>query len=86
HENNLENGDVASDHYHQYKEDIRLMREGGHNTYRFSIAWPRIIKNLQGEVNQEGVDFYHRIIDECLANGIEPFITLFHWDLPQYLE
>ncbi|MFK9094424.1 glycoside hydrolase family 1 protein [Bacillus salipaludis] len=86
HKNNLENGNVASDHYHQYKEDIRLMKEGGHNTYRFSLAWPRIIKNLQGEVNQEGINFYHNVIDECLANGIEPFITLFHWDLPQYLE
>ncbi|MCT1901506.1 glycoside hydrolase family 1 protein [Oceanobacillus sojae] len=86
HENNLENGNDASDHYHKYKEDIRLMKEGGHKAYRFSIAWPRIIKNDQGEVNPEGVQFYHNIIDECLKNGIEPFVTLFHWDLPQYLE
>lgn len=86
HENNLENGNDASDHYHKYKEDIRLMKEGGHKAYRFSIAWPRIIKNDKGEVNPEGVQFYHNLIDECLKNGIEPFVTLFHWDLPQYLE
>ncbi|MBY7141975.1 glycoside hydrolase family 1 protein [Virgibacillus sp. NKC19-3] len=86
HENNLENGDDASDHYHKYKEDIRLMKEGGHKAYRFSIAWPRIIKNKEGEVNPEGIQFYHNVIDECLKNGIEPFVTLFHWDLPQYLE
>ncbi|MEH7106493.1 glycoside hydrolase family 1 protein [Bacillus sp. JJ1764] len=86
HNNHLENGNIASDHYHQYKEDIRLMKEGGHNSYRFSLAWPRLIKNLEGEINPEGIQFYHNVIDECLKNGIEPFVTIFHWDLPQYLE
>lgn len=86
HDNHLENGDVASDHYHRYEEDIRMMKEGGQNSYRFSIAWPRIIKNAEGEVNQEGVDFYNRVIDTCLKYDIEPFVTIFHWDLPDYLE
>lgn len=86
HDNQLENGDIASDHYHRFKEDIQLMKEGGHNTYRFSLSWPRLITDLAGTINPKGVDFYHRLIDECLANGIEPFITIFHWDLPDYLE
>jgi beta-glucosidase len=86
HKNNLENGDNASNHYHCYKEDIRMMKEGGHKSYRFSLSWPRIIKNKEGEINREGVKFYHNIIDECLKNGIEPFVTIFHWDLPQYWE
>jgi len=58
HENNLENGDVASDHYHHYKEDIRLMAEGGQNAYRFSISWPRVIKNKEGDINPKGIAFY----------------------------
>ena len=62
HDNNLENGDVASDHYHKYKEDIKLMAEGGHNAYRFSISWPRIIKNKEGEVNKKGIEFYRSFI------------------------
>lgn len=86
HSNHLENGDVASDHYHRFREDIRMMKEGGHNSYRFSLAWPRIIQNKAGEVNQEGIDFYSALIDTCLEYGIEPMVTLFHWDLPQYLE
>lgn len=86
HDNNLENGDEASDHYHRYREDIRMMKEGGQNSYRFSIAWPRIIKNREGEVNQEGIDFYNAMIDTCLEYGVEPFVTIFHWDLPEYLE
>lgn len=86
HDNNLENGDVASDHFHRFKEDIRMMKEGNQNAYRFSISWPRIIKNLEGEINEEGFQFYHELLDECIANGIEPFVTLYHWDLPQYLE
>ena len=80
------NGDVASDHYHRFREDIRMMKEGGQNSYRFSLAWPRIIKNREGEVNQEGIDFYNRLIDACLEYGITPMVTIFHWDLPQYLE
>ena len=86
HEENLENGDVASDHYHRFKEDIKMMKEGGHTGYRFSLAWPRIIKNLEGEINQEGIDFYNEMIDTCLEDGITPFVTIYHWDLPQYLE
>ena len=86
HENGLENGDVACDHYHRYEEDIRMMKEGGQNSYRFSIAWPRIISGRLGEVNEEGVDFYNRLIDTCFSYGIVPMVTIFHWDLPQYLE
>lgn len=86
HDNQLENGDVASDHYHRFEEDIRMMKEGGHNSYRFSLAWPRIIRNLDGEINEKGVKFYDRMIDTCLRYGIEPMVTIFHWDLPLYLE
>jgi beta-glucosidase/6-phospho-beta-glucosidase/beta-galactosidase len=86
HLHDLENGDVASDHYHRYEEDIRMMKEGGQTSYRFSLSWPRIIKNREGEVNQKGLDFYHKIIDTCHKYDIEPFVTLYHWDLPQYWE
>lgn len=86
HENNLENGDVASDHYHRFREDIRMMKEGGQNSYRFSIAWPRIIRDREGHINEDGVAFYNEVINTCLEYGIQPFVTIFHWDLPQYLE
>jgi beta-glucosidase len=86
HDKNLENGDIASDHYNRYKEDIRLMKEGGHNSYRFSLSWPRIIKNLEGDVNEKGLEFYNSLIDECHKNNIEPYVTIYHWDLPQYLQ
>jgi len=86
HEKGLENGDIASDHYHRYKEDIRMMKEGGHNSYRFSLAWPRIIRNEAGEINPEGIRFYNELIDACLGEGITPFVTIHHWDLPQYLQ
>lgn len=86
HKNNFENGNMASDHYHRYKEDIKYMKDGGHNTYRFSLAWPRIIKNIDGDINPEGIEFYHKLIDECINNGITPFVTIYHWDLPQFLE
>lgn len=79
-------GEVAVDHYHRFKEDIALMAEMGLKTYRFSIAWTRIFPKGVGEVNQAGVDFYGKIIDECLKYGIEPMVTLYHWDLPQALE
>ena len=86
HENDLENGDVASDHYHRYLEDIETMAKGGQNAYRFSLSWPRIIKNREGEVNEEGIAFYNSLIDTCIEFGVEPFVTIYHWDLPQYWE
>lgn len=86
HENNLENGDIASDHYHRFEEDIRMMAEGGQNAYRFSLSWPRIIKNKKGEVNPKGIAFYKKVLAICRKYGIEPFVTLYHWDLPQYWE
>ena len=79
-------GDVACDHYNLYREDVALMVELGLNAYRFSVAWPRVIPNGRGEINAAGLDFYDRLVDELLANGIEPFMTLYHWDLPQVLE
>lgn len=86
HKHDLEDADVASDHYHRYEEDIRMMSEGGHTSYRFSLSWPRIIKNREGDINQKGLDFYHKLIDTCIKYDIEPFVTLYHWDLPQYWE
>ncbi|MCC7451103.1 MAG: beta-glucosidase [Anaerolineae bacterium] len=83
---NGDNGDVACDHYHRYPEDIGLMECLGINAYRFSIAWPRILPSGIGQVNQRGLDFYDRIVDALLAKGIEPFATLYHWDMPQPLE
>lgn len=80
------NGDVAVDHYHRFKEDIALMAEQGLKTYRFSIAWTRILPEGRGEINQKGLDFYSDLIDELLKYGIEPIVTLYHWDLPQALE
>lgn len=82
---NDENGDVANDHYHRYKEDVALMQDIGANAYRFSIAWPRIFPEGTGTPNPKGVDFYKRLVDELLDAGIEPFATLYHWDLPQAL-
>lgn len=83
---NGESGAVACDHYHRYPDDIALMRDLGLSAYRFSIAWPRIIPEGRGRVNPQGLDFYDRLVDELLAKGIEPFATLYHWDLPQVLE
>jgi beta-glucosidase len=83
---NGDTGDVADDHYHRYLEDVRLMRSLGLQTYRFSIAWPRIMPAGGGAVNQKGVDFYSRLIDALLAANIKPVPTLYHWDLPQVLE
>ena len=79
-------GDVACDFYHRYRDDVRLMRELGLGAFRFSIAWPRVLPAGRGKVNEAGLDFYDRLVDELLANGIEPFVTLFHWDTPQALE
>jgi beta-glucosidase len=83
---NGETGRVACDSYHRYAEDVRLMRELGLDAYRFSIAWPRVVPEGRGPVNAAGLDFYDRLVDELLAAGIEPFATLYHWDLPQALE
>jgi 6-phospho-beta-glucosidase len=79
-------GELAVDHYHRYKEDIALMAEMGLKTYRFSIYWARIFPKGKGNVSEKGIAFYQNIVDECLKKGIEPMITIFHWDLPQDLE
>lgn len=79
-------GDVASDHYHRWAEDVGLMADLKLNAYRFSIAWPRILPQGGGAVNPAGLDFYDRLVDALLARGIEPFVTLYHWDLPQALQ
>ncbi|MDB6127620.1 MAG: beta-glucosidase [Verrucomicrobia bacterium] len=78
--------DVACDHYHRFKSDFALMRRLGVKHYRLSIAWPRIFPTGRGTVNTQGVDFYHRLIDAALAAGLTPWVTMFHWDLPQALE
>jgi beta-glucosidase len=78
--------DRANDHYHRYKEDIGLIRELGVKAYRFSIAWPRVFPHGTGAPNPKGLDFYDRLVDELLKVGIEPFATLYHWDLPQVLQ
>nr|BAO04176.1 hypothetical protein [Delphinium grandiflorum] len=80
------NADVAVDQYHLYAEDIQLMKDMGMDAYRFSIAWSRIFPNGTGEINQAGVDYYNNLINALLAKGIEPYVTLYHWDLPQALE
>lgn len=76
------NGDVASDFYHKYKEDLKLSREFGINGIRISIAWSRVIPNGTGEVNSKGIEFYNNLINECIKNNIEPFVTLHHFDTP----
>jgi len=76
------NGDIACDHYHRYKEDVQLMKQIDLQAYRFSTSWPRILPNGTGAINEKGLDFYDRLVDELLTNDIEPFLTLFHWDLP----
>ncbi len=81
-----DNADGASDPYHRYRDDVRLMAELGLSAYRFSVSWPRIQPAGAGAVNQAGLDFYRRLVDELLEHGIEPWVTLYHWDLPQALE
>lgn len=78
-------GDVASDHYHRFEEDIRMMAEGGQNAYRFSIAWTRIVPDGVGRPCEEGLAHYDRVIDCCLAHGVEPVVTLYHYDMPNTL-
>jgi len=80
------NGNVSVDHYHRYKEDVALMKGLGAKAYRFSIAWPRLFPDGRGALNAKGLAFYDRLIDELLRAGIEPFATLYHWDLPQTLQ
>lgn len=82
---NQDNGDIACDHYHRYKEDVALMKEAGLKAYRFSISWPRVLPNGTGKINKAGLKFYSDLVDELLTAGIEPYVTLFHWDLPQAL-
>lgn len=88
------NADITCDHYHRYKEDVKLIKDLGAKAYRFSVAWPRIFSYdsdtrggaVKGKLNQKGLDFYNRLIDELLDSGITPFLTLYHWDLPLELE
>ena len=77
---------MACDHYHRYREDVALMKRLGLQVYRFSVAWPRVLPQGRGTANSLGLDFYDRLIDELLQNGIEPWLCLYHWDLPQALD
>lgn len=79
-------GDVACDHYHLWEQDVALMEELGLGAYRFSIAWPRVYPEGRGRINRIGLDFYARLVDRLLDAGIEPVVTLYHWDLPQALQ
>jgi beta-glucosidase len=81
-----QNGDIACDHYHRFGEDIQLMKNIGLRSYRFSVAWARIFPSGGGTSNTAGLDFYQRLVDQLLAGGIVPMITLYHWDLPQSLQ
>jgi beta-glucosidase len=83
---NGDTGDVADDYFHVYRQDIQLMKDLGLKTCRFSIAWTRIFPTGTGAPNPQGLDFYNRMIDALLEAGVEPFCTLYHWDLPQSLQ
>jgi beta-glucosidase len=83
---NHDTGDVACDHYHRYEEDVALMQRLGIQAYRFSVAWPRVVPQGRGARNEKGLAFYDRLIDALLAAGIEPWLCLYHWDLPQALD
>lgn len=78
-------GDVACDHYHRYREDVAIMKSIGVRAYRLSVSWPRVMPSGTGAVNEKGLSFYDRLVDELLENGIEPWVTLFHWDYPHEL-
>lgn len=79
------NGDISSDHYNQFKEDVKLMKGINQKTYRFSVSWARILPNGKDDINKKGLQFYDDLVDELLANNIEPNLTLYHWDMPQAL-
>jgi beta-glucosidase len=81
-----ENGNIATDFYHRFEEDIHLLDSMGFKAFRFSISWSRIFPDESGQVNPEGVAFYHKVIDACIKRGVEPWVTLYHWDLPLYLQ
>ena len=81
-----ENANIAADFYHHYSEDIELIKAMGFKSFRFSLSWPRILPDGTGIPNLKGIGFYHQVIDKCLSSGIEPWITLYHWDMPQVLE
>ena len=83
---NNDNGNIGIDHYHRFKEDVALMKSQGFKAYRFSIAWPRVMPEGKGAVNEKGIQFYSDLIDELLANDIQPWVTLYHWDLPLALQ
>ncbi|MEU0884320.1 GH1 family beta-glucosidase [Lentzea sp. NPDC005914] len=83
---NGENGDVACDHYHRMPSDVAMIARLGVDTYRFSVSWPRVQPGGRGAVNAKGMDFYSRLVDELLEKGVDPWLTLYHWDLPQELE
>ncbi|HKC75781.1 MAG TPA: family 1 glycosylhydrolase, partial [Chloroflexota bacterium] len=79
-------GEPADDHYHRARDDVALMREVGLHAYRFSVAWPRVQPEGRGRPNAAGLDFYDRLVELLLESGIRPFVTLYHWDLPQALQ
>ena len=83
---NGDTGDVACDHYHLWESDLELIKSLGVDAYRFSVAWPRVIPEGVGEVNEKGLDFYDRLVDRLLERNLKPYCTLYHWDLPQVLE
>ena len=83
---NGDTGDTACDHYHRMPEDVALMKALGLHTYRFSISWARVLPEGIGRINEKGLDFYDRLVDALLERGIEPVLTLYHWDLPQALQ
>ena len=83
---NGDTGDVACDHYHRWEEDLNLLKEYGITNYRFSISWTRIFPEGTGDINQAGVDFYNNLINGMIARGITPWVTMYHWDLPQALQ
>lgn len=86
HVDNNDTGDVADDEYHRYSDDIRLLKSIGASVYRYSVAWPRVFPEGTGQPNAKGMAYYDRVTDDLLASGIEPFVTMFHWDLPQAMQ